>query len=693
MKRAAAPTDGAPAKRSKATQACASCRRQKSRCEILEVPGGGEAVTVIRCHRCKVLNQQCSFETSDIIHFRPKPVPRPGPLHTPSPTASTVSTPTSRLDSPYDGLNALANAASQATQTANNGYVNGMHPEDLVPTAQTPIWGTLNRQDWTAAPILAMQELVRCPRSESSIEPPSGGRMSEILGAAEINSLLDIFETRYSPWLCAQPGSLECTNSLLDIVRCTIASRHLPPASRSVISPRLQKLAEDGLVREIFNPQPSLDSIKALLVLSVWTPICGTGAEARDGRLLIASAVSMAMNLHLQSESQRAMALRAHKDASPEKQIEFNESTERWRLWMYLATSESMLCIGTGRVPVSQLSAVDLDMTALATLPGFNIPYVRDIRLGLAAKMFSFTQQALQLRLKRMEDLASFFKQVNTITYTMEGLSRLLNPLPVVTKHDSFYSQMLALQYHACLLLIMHHALRETRTVIERDNPLTPWYQVRAGDHCVALFWGRSALIASEVVLTIFLTPTDLTLLSTAPDNIYVMVAFAATWIYVSNFSIHQFAGEKLGGASELLQSMTIARLNEIAHSTDHAAARSGHVLNALLSAWERRQQRTKSSGDGLFGCVFQTPYDDPSRCRQPLVAPTSPTTTGPDVQYYLNPVDLERLATETGVTVGQGPGEGQGMATDLFMDDAFWTSFVENLNSDAFIAQNSGVP
>ena len=64
----------------------------------------------------------------------------------------------------------------------------------------------------------------------------------------------------------------------------------------------------------------------------MWTPICGTGAEARDGRLLIASAVSMAMNLDLQNESRRAAALRGQKGLSVEKLAELQESTARWRL-------------------------------------------------------------------------------------------------------------------------------------------------------------------------------------------------------------------------------------------------------------------------------------------------------------------------------------------------------------------------
>ncbi|KAJ7704423.1 hypothetical protein B0H17DRAFT_921447 [Mycena rosella] len=547
-----------------------------------------------------------------------------------------------------------------------------MLPEDLVPTATTPIWGCVSRVDWTATPMLAIQELVRCPRTDSGREVGNVGRLEDILSPPEITSLLEIFETRYSPWLCAQPGSVECTNSLLDIVRCTIASRHLGAGARSVIAPRLQKLTEDVFVREIFNPQPPLESIQALLILSVWAPICGTGAEARDGRLLIASAVSMAMNLHLQNESKRGIELRAAKDGlGPDKQAELDESNRRWRLWMYLSISESMLCIGTGRTPVSNISQLDHDMTSLATLPDFTLPAVRDIRLGLSSKMYQLTERVLKTRLVSAGEMNVFFHAVNDYVYGMEGLSRLMNPLPVVTHHDAFHSQMLILQYNACRLLIMHHVLRETRTVHEREMPLIPWYQIKTEGQTVALFWGRTALVSAEAVLTGFLAHSDLTLLSTAPDSFYVMVGFAATWLFVSNFSVYQLSGGKLGGASERLQVMTIERLNKISHAPDHSAGRCAHVLGALLSAWERRKPREFNPDEPTCSCVFNMHYNGSTP------APAHEHRHENDSTNYFNAPDYQDLANGN---------------SDLFMDDTFWTSFVENLNSDTFIAQNSSM-
>jgi len=458
---------------------------------------------------------------------------------------------------------------------------------------------------------------------------------------------------------------------LLDIVRCTIASRHLPPAVRATIAPRLHKLTEEVFLREIFNPQPPLESIKALLILSVWTPICGTGAEARDGRLLIASAVSMAMNLHLQSESRRVIDLRADKPGlcTPDKQAELIESIQRWRLWMHLSISESMLCLGTGRMPVSHFSQLDHEMINLSALADFTLSAVRDIRLGLSGKLFDISESALKIRLKTVEDLGAFFDKINASLQSLEGLSRLIMPLPSITQYDTFYSQMLIVQYHACRLLMVHHALREIRTGYERDRPLTPWYAAEVRGQTLTFFWGYAALISAETALSTFLATSDLTLLSTAPDNLYAMVGFAATWIFVSNFSLLQLGKGHLGGASERLQSMTIERLNKIAHAPDHAAARCGHVLGALMNAWEQRKPKHRDGSIPANMCMMPD-----------IPLSTFPNPTPHDDEGYLNPPSYQDLAS------------GVASNSDLFMDDAFWASFIENLNSDTLpaAAQNS---
>lgn len=408
MKRVSTPSNDPPQKRTKASQACSSCRKQKSRCEILDISRPPGAPASIRCHRCKVLGVECSFETSDLIHFFPQTLSHTSPSASSPSSSAPAPSPSQSEPSPvpvgesYGGLNTLANVASSRPNVMEapvnpirinpirNQY--GMLPEDLVPTATTPVWGCVSRVDWTATPMLAIQELIRCPRTQDS-DPqlPSGSRLSDILSPPEISSMLEMFvlcksyayvpidlcfrfETRYTPWLCAQIGPLDSRNSLLDIVRCTIASRHLLPATRSSIAPRLQKLTEEVFLREIFNPQPSPESIRALLILSVWTPICGTGVEARDGRLLIASAVSMAMNLHLQDESKRASGLRTEKHSlSSDKAAELNESTQRWRLVGYLSSLVCQVLNCALPVDVSLNIRVDVHPFSLPFIPLANV--------------------------------------------------------------------------------------------------------------------------------------------------------------------------------------------------------------------------------------------------------------------------------------------------------------------------------
>jgi hypothetical protein len=118
----------AATKRPKSTQACSSCRRQKTRCENLNSGPSGS----LRCHRCSVLNIHCSFD--DLSSVKDSP--------------STPTVDLTRQDSPP-----LLSAGL-------------IQPEDLVPLPTSRFWGSLKSSgglDWTAAPMLALQDLARRP--------------------------------------------------------------------------------------------------------------------------------------------------------------------------------------------------------------------------------------------------------------------------------------------------------------------------------------------------------------------------------------------------------------------------------------------------------------------------------------------------------------------------------------------------
>lgn len=98
---------------------------------------------------------------------------------------------------------------------------------------------------------------------------------------------------------------------LLTLARCMVASRHLDPVTRAAVVPPLQKLTEDAVFRHVFTAIPSTQAIQAIMILSLWSPIGGQPHnQIRDGRLLVASAVSMAMNLRLSQAIEYVSELR-----------------------------------------------------------------------------------------------------------------------------------------------------------------------------------------------------------------------------------------------------------------------------------------------------------------------------------------------------------------------------------------------
>jgi hypothetical protein len=134
-----------------------------------------------------------------------------------------------------------------------------------------------------------------------------------------------------------------------------VASRHLDPVTRAAVVPQLQKLTGEVLYRHLFNPIPSTQSIQAIIILSLWSPIGATQASVRDGRLLIASGVSMAMNLRLSQAVEYVSGLRSDmkkdKGVSDPITSDLEDAMEKARLVcriIYLSLTLSITTIYSG---------------------------------------------------------------------------------------------------------------------------------------------------------------------------------------------------------------------------------------------------------------------------------------------------------------------------------------------------------
>ena len=107
------------------------------------------------------------------------------------------------------------------------------------------------------------------------------------------------FESSYAPWLSLPPDAPEA-DPVLDLVRCTIASRHLESSIRASVFPTLRRLTEEAIMKHVFNPAPSPAIIQAFALLALWSPFdtfSSSSSETHDSRLIAASAINMCISL------------------------------------------------------------------------------------------------------------------------------------------------------------------------------------------------------------------------------------------------------------------------------------------------------------------------------------------------------------------------------------------------------------
>lgn len=204
-----------PAKRSKASQACAACRRQKTRCEILD---NVATMGSLQCHRCKTLRVECSFQASNIIHISSANTPGSDETdassarhsvivargqHSTTPSNQTVSPMAPVAPTPPD-TPVISSIYPEigASSTGDMSNFQQLRPEDLLPAAGRPLG--IARQpdcgfDWSSAPLLALRDLAdrTHPRKDTDPEenafgPGEDHQLTSILSKEQISRLLEM---------------------------------------------------------------------------------------------------------------------------------------------------------------------------------------------------------------------------------------------------------------------------------------------------------------------------------------------------------------------------------------------------------------------------------------------------------------------------------------------------------------------
>ncbi|KAJ7720659.1 hypothetical protein DFH07DRAFT_1008489 [Mycena maculata] len=580
-----------PTKRAKTIQACTSCRKHKTRCEILD-----PSESPVRCHRCKVLSIACSYEQTQV-----PAAPRPPEPNQPSPRSSkSAAVPGIRFDGSGERLWSFP-----------------------IPEGQNLDW---------SAPMQAIHHLTTLP--STSLNPPefvnNDLSLSMILPESRIDRLIELFHAQYTPWLNFQPIR-NSKNPLVDIACSAVAARHLDGPAGTEVRLRLQTLTRDSLAQMVFIPRPpdSLEAIQCLLILSLWGPFGAvTESNGWDARFLISAAVRMAINLDLDRAS--AVVDDMRKLANPDV-ANLAEASERARLWIALTNVESMLCLGTGHAPSSRRTPGDYVLIQFpsALTGGTDL---RHVRLGLMARQFELFEEAAAMRLHPGIDKEEWSHQIKGVLERMKNGRRLLMPLPVVL--DSEQSYFHAIHIYLCIprLLVLYHAFWEARASLPQIPLGQPWhdrFMPHAGGEALLGMWGRDMIQSSEALLVYALsTPTQT--LCTAPDTLFNMVVLAAGYVVGAKFLMRRMSGRALLGASDRLLAKTAAHLHRAACGAGHAAQRCALLVQRMIAKWEARDDHDAaptSYPTPPADFNFLQPGEEPAL---PVVSPTPPPPQEP---------------------------------------------------------------
>lgn len=185
----ASSSSGRGARRTKNVQACASCRKHKTRCEILD----GVNQPIIRCHRCKTLEVECSYEKMDR-----------STLELSRPAVQESSPPTSVNRVAHErNLELLSGYSGTATPANAPGTSNASLPIDLYPNKPQTIWDFMHLPqgslDWSA-PVEAMQELMKKQSISVASQPSlpiSNDSLDNILSPDQILHLSSMYVALY----------------------------------------------------------------------------------------------------------------------------------------------------------------------------------------------------------------------------------------------------------------------------------------------------------------------------------------------------------------------------------------------------------------------------------------------------------------------------------------------------------------
>lgn len=227
---------------------------------------------------------------------------------------------------------------------------------------------------------------------------------------------------------------------------------------------------------------------------------------------------------------------------------------------------------------------------------------------------------------------------------------------------------MLQVYYQSCRLLVLVHALMETKTVISKCDQQNPWFLVAEHNGInLGRSWGHQALVLSEGILITALSRPELVLLSAAPDNFFAMLTLATFFVILSKWSVMENAGEQLPGSSDSILARTIDRMQQVSAAPDHVPAKCARVIEAGVLSFRRRSSEKSEVDPREFSQPLLEHFDTAARnFRERVSAPAEHSVYSTEQQSFPSfPINDPNYF----------------MNSDIILDNDFWSSFMSNLS------------
>lgn len=151
---------------------------------------------------------------------------------------------------------------------------------------------------------------------------------------------------------------------------------------------------------------------------------------------------------------------------------------------------------------------------------------------------------------------------------------------------------MLLVILHSCRLQILFKAITSLRHIY---NPIrgNPFWILNVKPHGVNVVpaWARETLQLAEAIM-VALIQTDARNLSSSPDIIFTMTAFAVGIVIGTKFFVQKHIGMKLLGSADKLFVKLIEHLSEASGaSPEHPAHRCAQFIGIVVNTWQRGQK------------------------------------------------------------------------------------------------------